>query len=193
MHLAPLSITDNRKTITVNRYFSFSISNALLSWSGHEVGLLPQRMPFVIAITSSMWRPCARRATPTVLPGQPPTNSTFRMMLLSSAVMLMQREHVPVVVYWISFILFCFFYGAYMPYRAYGPYGPYWTNAVNRKPSPSLTGVSVPRETGEPKGVQRPLSRGGALKFSSPVVEADFLQFMVAHEAAFVNVAVDAT
>ena len=82
----------------------FRISKALLSWSGHEVGLFPQRMPFVIAMTSSMWRPCARRATPTVLPGHPPTNSTCWMMLLSSAVMLMQREHVPIVVYCICFV-----------------------------------------------------------------------------------------
>ena len=33
----------------------------------------------------------------------------------------------------------------------------------NQNLSPSLTGVSVPRETGEPKGVQRPLKRGGAI------------------------------
>ena len=83
---------------------SFNFSSALHSWSGHEVGRLPHRMPFILSITSSMCWPVTSLLTPCRLPLHPPRKNTCWIMLFSSAVTSINFEHVPVVVYCICFV-----------------------------------------------------------------------------------------
>ena len=64
---------------------SLAASSALASWSGQDVGFEPQRMPCRREISSSTSMPSASRATPCVLPLQPPIKRTFETLLPSSS------------------------------------------------------------------------------------------------------------
>ena len=56
-----------------------SCSSARQSWSGQEVGLLPQRTPSRRLMTSLGFMPMTRRASPFVLPSHPPWKTHWLM------------------------------------------------------------------------------------------------------------------
>ena len=64
---------------------SFASSRAIASWSGHEVPLPPQSVPFKRRITSSTCMPSARRAIPCVFPLQPRVKRIFFTIPSSSS------------------------------------------------------------------------------------------------------------
>ena len=77
-----------------NYEFSASL-RAHASWSGHDVGLAPQRMPLSRVIASSAFMPRNRAAMPCRLPWQPPTNDTSPIVPSSFISKFMSRLHVP--------------------------------------------------------------------------------------------------
>lgn len=83
----------------------FSCSNAWQSWSGHDVGFAPQRMPLRRLMTSSIFWPFTNRLMPCRLPLHPPTKNTCCMTSLSSTVTSITLEHVPSVWYCMCFII----------------------------------------------------------------------------------------
>ena len=84
-----------------------SSSSARASWSGHDVGFAPQRIPRRRSTTSSAFIPRQREATPCVFPEQPPMNFTDFTVSPSSSISI-SREQVPCVVYLILFMFFRF-------------------------------------------------------------------------------------
>ena len=91
-------------TGTYARVPSLYCFKAFASWSGHEVGLNPQRIPSIRLIASSISIPSTRTATPCVFPEQPPSKATF-VTLLSTTSNVMEREHVPVPLHSMSQII----------------------------------------------------------------------------------------
>lgn len=84
--------------------YPISFSRACASWSGHDVGLAPQRMPFRRVMTSEALAPSTSLAIPVVLPGQPPMNCRLCTRCSSSISNFIYLEHVPVVSNIASFI-----------------------------------------------------------------------------------------
>ena len=85
----------------------FSCSSALHNWSGQEVLLAPQRMPFRRGMTSSIRWPLTSWLMPCRLPLHPPRKNTCWMTSFSSAVTSMSCEHVPCVWYCTCFVFIC--------------------------------------------------------------------------------------
>lgn len=79
-------------------YFAIACCMARASWSGQEVPLPPQSIPWRRAITSSARIPSTSLATPWVLPPQPPKNLTL-WTIPSSISKSIIALHVPVVMY----------------------------------------------------------------------------------------------
>ena len=77
---------------------------ASLSWSGHDVLFIPQRMPCSLPMTSSICCPLTNWLMPCRLPLQPPIKNTCCITLFSSAVTSMAREQTPEGVYRICFV-----------------------------------------------------------------------------------------
>ena len=97
-------------------YCSFIASRALASWSGHEVPLPPQSVPFKRLITSSTFMPLTRLEIPLVFPLQPLLNFTDWMVSPSTSIS-MEREYTPFVLYHV--IKHCLPFCAYYHFTLY--------------------------------------------------------------------------
>lgn len=77
------------------------VSNACASWSGQEVGLKPQRMPFSLWMASFASMPSTSLEMPCKLPLHPPVKDTERIMPLSKS-MSIDVEQTPFGWYFIK-------------------------------------------------------------------------------------------
>lgn len=83
-------------------FFSNS-SNALATWSGQDVPLAPQGIPFNLLIASSIFIPFTRCESPTVFPGHPPTILKF-LIFPSYICIIISLEHTPSGLYLYSIL-----------------------------------------------------------------------------------------
>lgn len=82
--------------IKAYQMFSSASSRAFESWSGQDVPLPRQSMPFNLSTASFASIPLTSIQMPWVLPEQPPTNSQLVILPLSSSSRLICLEQTPV-------------------------------------------------------------------------------------------------
>ena len=94
-----IKLTDSFQMIDLCQFVAPEVIcfNALLSWSGQLVPLLPHCMPCRRFITSSAFIPLIREQIPLVFPLHPPKNRTSSMTLLSLRRTRIAFAHVPCV------------------------------------------------------------------------------------------------